>query len=133
MASGQIQKSSYGSTADGNSVDQYTLTNANQLAVTIITFGGIVTSLRVPDRSGKLGNIVLGFDNLADYEKSSPYFGAIIGRYGNRIANGRFNLDGKEYTLALNDGPNALHGGMKGFDKQVWNAKEIQSSAGVGL
>lgn len=133
MASGQIQKRVYGTTSGGIPVDQYTLTNANQMEVTLITYGGIITSLRVPDRNGHLDNIVLGFDNLTDYETSSPYFGAIIGRYGNRIANGKFTLHGKEYTLALNDGPNALHGGTRGFDKQVWGAKEVHGNTEVGL
>ncbi|MCA0458753.1 MAG: galactose mutarotase [Chloroflexi bacterium] len=128
-----IEKSIYGTTADGKPVEQYTLTNANGMEVKVITFGGIITSLSVPDRTGKMNNIVLGFDKLADYETRSPYFGALIGRYGNRIANAKFSLGGKDYQLAVNDGINALHGGKKGFDKQVWAAKAIKDGATVGL
>ena len=133
MASSHIQKRAYGTTVDGIAVDEYTLTNANKLEVKILTYGGIITSLKVPDQKDQLGNIVLAFDNLADYETKSPYFGAIIGRFGNRIANGKFTLKGKEYSLALNDGINTLHGGQKGFDKYVWAAKEVQGRAAVGL
>lgn len=128
-----IEKIGFGKTADGASVDQYTLTNANGMEVKVITFGGIITSLRVPDRNGVLANIVLGFDKLADYETRSPYFGAIIGRYGNRIANAKFTLAGKEYQLAVNDGINTLHGGAKGFDKKVWAASEVKNGEDVGL
>ncbi|MEZ4668241.1 MAG: aldose epimerase family protein [Anaerolineae bacterium] len=128
-----IKKSAYGVTAGGQAVDLYTLTNANGVEVGIITFGGIITTLRVPDRNGTLGNVVLGFDTLADYETKNPYFGAIIGRYGNRIGAAGFQLDGKQYKLAANDGPNSLHGGLKGFDKVVWAAKPIEGAAEVGL
>ena len=95
--------------------------------------GGLVISLKVPDRAGKFGDVVLGYDNLADYIKDSPYFGALIGRYGNRIAKGRFTLDGRQYTLATNNYPNALHGGVKGFDKVVWNATVLTTGEGPGL
>ena len=132
-ADASIAKSSYGTTADGKAVDEYTLTNTNGAEVKIITYGGIITSLRVPDRNGNLGNVVLGFDKLGDYETKNPYFGALIGRYGNRIANAKFTLDGKDYTLADNNGPNTLHGGVKGFDKVVWTAKEVPSDSDVGL
>jgi aldose 1-epimerase len=132
-ADSSITKSSYGTTADGQEVDEYTLTNANGMEVKIITYGGIITSVRVPDRNGNLANVVLGFDTLADYETKNPYFGGIIGRYGNRIANAAFSLDGEDYTLAANNGPNTLHGGVKGFDKQVWTAKEADGESGVGL
>ena len=135
MAAGTatISKSAYGTTADGQAVDEYTLTNASGMEAKIITYGGIVTSLRVPDRSGVLGDVVLGFDNLGDYETQNPYFGALIGRYGNRIGNATFSLDGTAYTLPANNGPNSLHGGDKGFDKVVWTAEEVPGDADVGL
>src|SRR2546428_10144291 len=100
----------------------------------IMTYGGILVSLRVPDRNGKLEDVVLGYDNLEGYLKNnSPHFGAIIGRYGNRIAKGRFTLNGREYRLAQNNGENHLHGGIKGFDKVIWKAREVKSKEGVGL
>jgi aldose 1-epimerase len=129
----QIQKEAYGKTAEQEAVELYTLTNAKGASVKIITYGGIVTSLKVPDRNGKMGDVVLGFDNLESYLKSNPFFGALVGRYGNRIAKGKFTLDGKEYTLARNNDPNHLHGGLKGFDKVVWKAKEIAGKNGPGL
>ncbi len=128
-----ITKRPYGTTREGRAVEEYTLTNANGVEAKIITFGGIITSLRVPDRNGSFADVVLGFKELADYETKSPYFGALVGRYGNRIGKATFTLEGTTYTLALNDGPNTLHGGVKGFDKQVWAAKEIKSANGVGL
>ena len=112
-----VSKAFYGKLADGTSIDQYTLANQQGMTVKIITYGGIVTEINTPDRKGKVANVALGFDNLADYVAKSPYFGAIIGRYANRIANGTFTLDGTTYTLAKNNGPNSLHGGIKGFDK----------------
>jgi len=128
-----VTKKDFGTTGDGKKVDLYTLTNANGLKVKITNYGGIITSLRTPDRKGKFADIVLGYDTLAEYIKDSPYFGALIGRYGNRIAKGRFTLNGVEYKLATNNGPNHLHGGIKGFDKVVWNAQPMQSKASVGL
>jgi aldose 1-epimerase len=128
-----IEKQPFGKTEDGISVDLYTLTNTNGLKANIITYGGIVTSLQVPDRNGKFADIVLGCDSVDDYAKRSPYFGALIGRYGNRIAKGRFTLDGVEYKLATNNGPNHLHGGVKGFDKVVWKAKPMQTKEGPAL
>jgi len=124
---------SFGKTTDGKEVQLYTLTNAHGLKATISTYGGTVTSLQVPDKAGKLGNIVLGFDNVSGYQspaflKAGPYFGALIGRYGNRIKDGKFTLDGKEYTLAKNNGPNSLHGGLKGFDKVIWAAEPVASA-----
>ena len=111
--------------ADGQPVTLYTMTNAHGMSVSIMNYGATVVKLLVPDRAGKTDDIVLGFDDLSGYlgEKGGPYFGATIGRYGNRIAKGKFSLDGHTYQLATNDGPNALHGGKKGFDKQVWEAK----------
>jgi aldose 1-epimerase len=128
-----VKKADFGK-ADGQNVAVYTLTNRKGAEVGIITYGGIVVSLKVPDRKGKLDDIVLGFDNLDDYVKgNSPYFGALIGRYGNRIGKGRFTLNGVEYKLAVNNGENHLHGGIKGFDKVVWNARPIKLKNGVGL
>jgi aldose 1-epimerase len=118
---------------DGRAVDAYTLTNAHGLAVRAITYGGIITSILAPDRKGQLGDIVLGYDSLAGYLKASPYFGAIIGRYGNRIAGARFTLDGKTYRLPANDGKNSLHGGTVGFDKVVWDAQPLPPDSGVGV
>lgn len=118
---------------DGKAVTLYTLTNSHGAQVSILNYGGIVQSLRVPDKHGKLGDVVLGFDSLARYQKDSPYFGALIGRYGNRIANGKFTLDGKEYKLFVNNGPNSLHGGKVGFDKKIWATKPIKTKNGVGL
>jgi len=124
VAAGTVEKKPYGTT-DGKAVDEYTLTNAKGMEVKIITYGGIITSVKVPDRRGKPANVALGFNNLDDYvTKNSPYFGAIIGRYGNRIAMGVFKLGGVTYCLDANNGVNSLHGGLKGFDKQVWEVKE---------
>jgi aldose 1-epimerase len=128
-----IKKQAFGKTEDGKSVDLYTLTNAHGLKAEIITYGGIVTSLHVPDRNGKFADIVLGCDDVNDYAKKSPYFGALIGRFGNRIAKGRFTLNGVEYKLATNNGPNHLHGGVKGFDKVVWKAKSMETKEGPAL
>ena len=122
-----IVKAPFGKTPDGTPVDIFTLRNANGCEANICNYGGIVTSLKVPDRTGKLGDVVLGYDNLDGYLKASPHFGCLVGRYSNRIAKGKFTLNGTEYTLAINNGPNSLHGGIKGFDKVVWSA-----SAGVG-
>lgn len=134
LAQGSITKAPYGTTADGVAVDEYTLTNANGVEVKIITYGGIITSVKVPDRYGNMANVTLGFSNLQDYEtRNTNYFGALIGRYGNRIAGGKFTLDGVEYTLAVNNGPNHLHGGLKGFDKVVWAAQEVEAEDGVAL
>jgi aldose 1-epimerase len=118
---------------DGQRVDLYTLTNANRMTVKISNYGGIIQSIWVPDRRGQRANVALGFDNLRDYVTSSPYFGCITGRYANRIAEGRFSLDGEEYQLATNDGPNHLHGGDVGFDKRVWAATAIEGDDSVSL
>ena len=115
----------YGITVAGEAVHEYTLENASGMQVTIITFGGIINGIRVPDRRGRFDNVALGFDELADYEGEHPYFGAITGRYANRIAGGQFTLDGVAYQLPLNDGRNSLHGGEKGFDKRVWRARDL--------
>lgn len=123
------EKTSWGKTAEGESVDLYTLTNPKGAEARIITYGGIVVSLKVPDRSGAMGDVVAGFDNLEGYLKPPPYFGAIIGRYGNRIGGARFTLNGVEYKLAKNDGENHLHGGVRGFDKRVWTAKPLSAQS----
>ena len=118
---------------DTSDVLLYTLTNKNGMIVKITNYGGIVTSILVPDKSGKMGDVVLGFDKLQPYLDEHPYFGAIVGRYGNRIAKGKFNIDGYEYNLAINNGPNHLHGGIKGFDKVVWGAEPIENDDSVTL
>lgn len=131
---GTLVKNFYGTTADGQDVYEYTLTNANGMEVKIITYGGIITSIKTPDRKHRMANVALGFDNLQDYETKNPYFGCITGRYANRIAEGRFTLDGVTYQLDVNNGPNHLHGGFKGFDKQVWEVtKEIREKRAVGI
>ena len=129
-----ITKESFGKTADGQSVDIYTLTNRHGMKARITNYGGIVVSLTAPDREGKYADVVLGYNDLDTYMKPPfPYFGALIGRYGNRIAKGRFTLDGVEYKLAVNNGENSLHGGLKGFDKVVWTGSEAKSTAGPAL
>ena len=120
----QVSKASYGKTSDGTPVEIYTLKDG-AMEAQVITYGGIVTSLKVPDKSGKAADVVLGYDSLAGYLTNKAYFGAIIGRYGNRVANGKFSLDGKTYSIPQNDGTNALHGGTRGFNQAVWKAKEI--------
>jgi aldose 1-epimerase len=133
MVSPEIKKQAFGTTASQEAVELYTLTNANGMEARIMTYGGTVVSLKVPDRHGKLGDVVLGYETLDGYLKNSAYFGAIVGRYGNRIERARFSLNGKEYTLPKNNGENTLHGGLKGFDKVVWMAKEVKSKDGIGL
>lgn len=123
----------YGKLPDGRAVELFTLTNAHGVEVRAMTYGGIITSLRTPDRTGALDDIVLGYDSLAGYLKETPYFGAIVGRYANRIAKGKFTLDGKTYQLAKNNGPNTLHGGLRGFDKVLWTAEPVQSDSGAGV
>ncbi|MGB5417470.1 MAG: galactose-1-epimerase, partial [Algibacter sp.] len=117
-----IDKNKYGLTADGKSVDIYTLKNSNGIEVSIITYGGIITSIKTPNKKGFIENIVLGYDSLQDYIKDKSYLGAIIGPYANRIAKSQFTLDGNLYNLEKNDGPNNLHSGPNGFDKVLWNA-----------
>jgi len=120
-----IKRSVFGKMPDGQEVHLYTLTNANGMQVAITNFGGRIVSIMAPDRNGKMADVVLGFDNLQDYMKYNTYFGALVGRYANRIGGAKFTLDGKVYHLPVNNGPNSLHGGTKGFDKRVWTAKEI--------
>lgn len=128
-----VKKETFGKTNDGSTVDQYTLTNAAGMTAKIITYGAILTELDAPDREGKMGDVVLGFDNLKDYIERNPHFGSTVGRVANRIAKGKFTLDGKEYTLAINNGPNSLHGGLKGFDKKVWKAEPKTTANGAAV
>jgi aldose 1-epimerase len=128
----KIHKESFGE-FDGKSVDIYTLTNANQVEIKITNYGGIVTSIKLPDKNGKSDDVVLGYNNLQEYVNNNPYFGSIVGRYGNRIGNAKFTLDGDEFTLAKNDGENNLHGGFKGFDKVLWNAEPVTGEDSVSL
>ena len=126
----KVEKRPFGKTPDGTEVDLYVLTNKNGMTAKIMTYGATLTELHVPDRDGKFADVVLGFDNLEGYLKGHPYFGATVGRVANRIAKGKFTLDGKEYKLAINNGPNALHGGLKGFDKVVWMAERYPTKSG---
>ena len=128
-----ITTKAFGTTTAGEKITQYTLSNEKGASVSIINYGGIVTSLKVPDRNGKLADVVLGFKTLAEYEKPGPYFGALIGRYGNRIANGEFTLDRKTYHLARNNNGQSLHGGLKGFEKVIWNATPMETKQGPSL
>lgn len=126
-----VTRAPYGTMPDGTAVEAFTLVNGKGVRVTAITLGGIITELHVPDRSGVMGDIVLGFDSLDGYAKEHPFFGAIIGRYGNRIGKARFSLDGQTYTLAANNGEHHLHGGIKGFDKVVWRGEPTATGTGV--
>ncbi|MCU0243722.1 MAG: hypothetical protein MUE80_03020, partial [Acidobacteria bacterium] len=128
-----VRKELFGRLPDGTAVDIYTLTNKAGLEARIMTYGAILVSLKTPDRAGALADINLGFDTLDGYLGTHPYFGAIIGRYGNRIAKARFILDGAEYRLAVNNNENTLHGGLKGFDKVVWTAEPVRGEKGAGL
>jgi len=127
-----IEKVKWGE-ADGKEVDLYTLTNKNGLIAKITNYGALVTELHVPDKHGKLGDIAFGYDNLADYVKKTPYFGATVGRIGNRIANAKFELEGKTYKLADNNKPHHLHGGKKGWDKVVWDAEPMETPKGPAI
>lgn len=127
-----ITKEKFG-TIDDKEVSLYTLKNKSGFSLKITNYGAIVTSIYAQDKNGSFDNVVLGYDNLESYLKETPYFGAIVGRYANRIEKGKFVLDGQEYTLAVNNGPNHLHGGLKGFDKVIWQAEEFQSENEIGL
>src|SRR5256714_7553245 len=128
-----VKRDGFGRTAAGQDVDIYTLTSRRGAEARVITYGGAVVSLKVPDRRGHLDDVVLGFDRLEDYQRQTFYIGALIGRYGNRIARGRFTLDGVEYKLAANNPPNHLHGGVRGFDKVVWKARPLAARGGAAL
>ena len=129
----KIEKKEFGTTEDNVTVYQFVLSNKNGMEISVINYGGIITSLKAKDRNGKYQDIVLGFNSLPPYEDENPYFGAIIGRYGNRIANGNFKLGGQSYKLDINNPPNHLHGGLKGFHKVVWKPKEILNDSDVSL
>jgi aldose 1-epimerase len=128
-----VPRNPFGSLPTGEPVTLFTLRNPHGLEIQLTNYGGIITSIKTPDRGGRFADIVLGYDDLAGYLRSSPYFGAIVGRYANRIARGRFTLDGTTYTLAVNNGPNSLHGGLRGFDKVVWAAAPFQNQEGQGV
>ena len=128
-----INCDSFGVTPEGETVEIYTLATASGLTMRVTTYGAIIVSLAVPDRDGQTADVVLGFDALADYIEDSPYFGAVCGRYANRIAGATFGLDGEQYRLAANNDANSLHGGLKGFDKVVWSAEVIEEGAGPAL
>ena len=132
-AKSNMQKQSFGKTPDGQPVDLYTLTNKNGMEATITNYGGTVVSLKVPDHRGKFDDVVLGYDKVEDYAAGKSYFGAIIGRYGNRIAHGKFSIGKSTYTLAKNNGENTLHGGNIGFNKGVWTSKDVSGPAGPAL
>src|ERR1700730_15118797 len=132
-ASGKVSSQPFGQTPIGTSVDRYLLTNSAGMEVVITTYGGIVVSLKAPDRRGQLADVVLGFDTLDEYLASTKYFGVIAGRYANRIAKGRFDLDGVPFRLGLKRGENHLHGGFRGFDTVVWKASEISQDGMAGV
>ena len=123
----------FGKTNDGTAVEQYILRNSHGMQATVITYGGVLQSLKVPDKNGKVDDVVLGFDDVQGYQSGTAFFGATIGRFGNRLAGGAFELDGKRFQVPLNDGPNSLHGGAQGFDKHVWKAAQVKGKDSVGV
>ncbi|TDV72143.1 aldose epimerase family protein [Pseudomonas sp. LP_7_YM] len=127
------EHSAFGKLADGTPVEKYILRNSQGMQATVITYGGTLQSLLVPDKNGKTEDVVLGFDDLDGYLHGKAYFGATIGRFGNRLAEGKFSLDGKNYQVPQNDHPNSLHGGTTGFDKQVWKAEQVKDKGWVGV
>jgi aldose 1-epimerase len=127
------EHAAFGKMPDGTTVEKYTLRNSLGMQATVITYGGTLQSLLVPDKNGKTEDVVLGFDDLDGYLKGTSYFGATIGRFGNRLADGKFSLDGKSYQVPQNDKTNALHGGTKGFDKQIWKAEQVKDKGWVGV
>jgi len=130
----ELERKPYGTTPEGNQIDAYTLTNSAGISVGLITYGCIITSVQTPDKNGKIGEITLGFDSLEGYLPRHPYFGALVGRFANRIAAGKFELEGKQYTLACNEkGANHLHGGTVGFDKRIWAAEQLREKDAVGV
>src|SRR3954451_5043411 len=133
MSHADIRRESWGTDSSGQGVSLYTLTNSAGTEAKITDFGGRIVSLKTADRDGKFADVVLGFDNLEPYLKRNPFFGALVGRYANRIANGKFELHGHTYELARNNGPNALHGGLHGFDKVVWDSQVIDTGGGLAL
>lgn len=132
-AKANVEKIVFGKTADGKPVDLYVLTNSKGMTAKVMTYGATLTALTAPDRDGKFDEVTLGFDDLKSYLAGHPFFGSTAGRVANRIAKGRFTLDGKEYKLATNNGPNHLHGGTKGFDKAMWNAEPVPAADGAAV
>ena len=132
-AEARVQKAEFGKLPNGTAIEQYTLENTKGAEAKVITYGATLAELWVPDKNGKKEDVVLGFDNLQGYLGNEPYFGGTIGRYANRIAKGKFALDGKDYTLAINNGPNSLHGGNIGFNRQVWKAEPLKLANGAAV
>ncbi len=132
-SSAGVSHAPFGNLSDGTPISLYTMTNTHGVTMKVMNYGGIIVSLEVPDRDGKTIDVILGYDSLKAYEKNNPFFGALVGRYGNRIAKGKFTLDGQEYDLVKNNNGNHLHGGTKGFDKVVWNIEEVPSPDGTAL
>jgi aldose 1-epimerase len=128
-----IRRTPFGATADGRAVERFTLTSTGGITITVLSFGGAIQSIIIPDRSGVMADVTLGYDTLAEYERDKSYLGSLVGRYANRIRAGRFSLDGREYTLACNAGVNHLHGGVRGFNKAVWSVEPFEESGDVGL
>jgi aldose 1-epimerase len=128
-----VEKAAFGKMPDGTTIESYTLRNTQGASAKLITYGATIAELKVPDRDGKMGDVVLGFDNLQGYLGPHPHFGGTIGRYANRIAKGKFTLDGKTYQLAINNPPNSLHGGEIGFDRRVWKAQPVEAKDGAGV
>jgi galactose mutarotase-like enzyme len=128
----RVTREAFGSVS-GTPVEVFTLTNARGVEIRAMTYGAIITSIRIPDRKGVMADVALGFDNLQGYLGEHPYFGAVVGRYGNRIGGARFSLNGQTYQLAANNGPNHLHGGVRGFDKYVWSAEPIAGMTGIAF
>lgn len=132
-AQSRVTRAPFGRLPDGRAVEQFTLTNPHGIEVRAMTYGAIITAILTPDRNGQRADVALGFDSLTGYLTGSPYFGALVGRYANRIANGRFTLDGTTHELARNNGPNSLHGGKRGWDKYVWSAEPSRSAEGISV
>ncbi len=128
-----ITSAPFGENQEGQKVTAYTLTNVNGLRATILDFGGVLYKMEIPDQNGKFANVSANYKTIPEYQKNRPFFGSLVGRYGNRIANGKFTLDGKSYQLPCNNGKNALHGGLKGFDQVIWTAKPFKNEGAVGL
>jgi aldose 1-epimerase len=129
----RLTMKSFGKTPEGREVTLYTLTNKKGMEVGIISYGGVIQTLKVPDRQGQFADVVLGFDDIDGYVAKNPYFGALVGRYANRIGNAKFTLDGKEYNVPVNDGPNSLHGGIHGFNSKMWDAKDVSTAGEAKL
>lgn len=132
-SSGRIRREPFGTTADGHAVERFTLASISGVTIAVLSFGGVIQSIVIPDRAGALADVTLGYDTLPEYENDKSYLGALVGRYANRIRGGRFVLDGHEYTLAQNAGGNSLHGGARGFNKYVWDVEPFEEGDDLGL